>query len=90
LAHVLVGEPVSTPDQVRGRLSPGHALMLRVAWVFTAIGAITAALLPFQWLAVKLALPLRRRIPALYHRMVCAILGVRVRVIEARCPSIRC
>jgi hypothetical protein len=26
LAHVLVGEPVSTPDQVRGRLSPGHAL----------------------------------------------------------------
>src|SRR5229473_1974590 len=25
LAHVLVGEPVPTPDQVRGRLSPGHA-----------------------------------------------------------------
>src|ERR1051326_8260937 len=27
LAHVLVGEPVSTPDQVRGRLSPEHALV---------------------------------------------------------------
>src|SRR5689334_12511176 len=26
VAHVLVGEPASTPDQVRGRLSPGHAL----------------------------------------------------------------
>src|SRR5215471_17034395 len=25
LAHVLAGEPVSTPDQVRGRLWPGHA-----------------------------------------------------------------
>src|SRR3989442_9263701 len=25
-SHVLVGEPVSTPDQVRGRLSPEHAL----------------------------------------------------------------
>jgi hypothetical protein len=25
LAHVLIGEPVSTPDQVRGRLSPGRA-----------------------------------------------------------------
>ena len=25
LAHVLFGEPVPTPDQVRGRLSPGHA-----------------------------------------------------------------
>jgi hypothetical protein len=29
LARVLVGEPVSTPDQVRGRLSPGHALSLK-------------------------------------------------------------
>src|SRR5262249_11983145 len=26
LAHALVGEPATTPDQVRGRLSPGHAL----------------------------------------------------------------
>src|ERR1700722_11049670 len=26
LAHVLVGEPASTPDQVWGRLSPEHAL----------------------------------------------------------------
>jgi len=24
-SHVLFGEPVSTPDQIRGRLSPGHA-----------------------------------------------------------------
>jgi D(-)-tartrate dehydratase len=27
LAHVRVGEPVAIPDQVRGKLSPGHALM---------------------------------------------------------------
>src|SRR5437879_800100 len=26
MAHVLIGEPVSTPDQVRGKLSPEHAL----------------------------------------------------------------
>jgi len=26
LAHVLVGEPATTPDQVGGRLSPEHAL----------------------------------------------------------------
>jgi hypothetical protein len=26
LAHVLGGEPATTPHQVRGRLSPGHAL----------------------------------------------------------------
>ena len=28
MAHVLIGEPASTPDQVRGRLSPGHALSI--------------------------------------------------------------
>jgi 16S rRNA (guanine966-N2)-methyltransferase len=27
VAHVLIGEPAPTPDQVRGRLSPDHALM---------------------------------------------------------------
>src|SRR5262249_58423102 len=27
LAHILFGEPVPTPDQVRGRLSPEYALM---------------------------------------------------------------
>jgi hypothetical protein len=27
LAHVLVGEPASIPDQVRDRLLPEHALM---------------------------------------------------------------
>jgi len=26
LAHILVGDPVPTPDQVRGRLSPEYAL----------------------------------------------------------------
>ena len=26
LAHILVGEPVSSPDQVRAKLSPGYAL----------------------------------------------------------------
>ena len=58
--------------------------MLRLVYVFGAIGAITIALLPLQWLAVKFALPLRRRIPMLFHRMVCAILGVRVRVTGAK------
>src|SRR5258705_13202820 len=61
--------------------------MLRLGYVFAAMAAITAALLPFQWLAVKLGLPLRRRIPGLFHRMLCAILGVRVRVIGRRLPG---
>src|ERR1700722_11518723 len=34
LAHVLVGEPASTPDQVRGWLSPDHALEKKAAVEF--------------------------------------------------------
>jgi hypothetical protein len=40
LAHVLFGKPVSTPDQVRGRPFPGHALASQetaVRWVILAI-----------------------------------------------------
>jgi len=55
--------------------------MLRLGYVFVAIAAITAVLMPFQWIAVKLGLAPRRRIPVLFHRTLCAILGVRVRVI---------
>jgi 1-acyl-sn-glycerol-3-phosphate acyltransferase len=55
--------------------------MFRLCYALAAIAAITAALLPFQAVAVWLDLPLQRRIPALYHRMVCAILGIRVRVV---------
>ena len=58
--------------------------MLRAAYVFAAAGAITLVLLPFQAIAVCLGLPLRRRIPMRFHRMVCALLGVRVREIGSR------
>ena len=58
--------------------------MLRRIYVFAAVGAITLALLPFQAVAVWLDLPLRRKIPVRFHRMVCAILGIRVREIGRR------
>ena len=43
-----------------------------------AIAALTVALLPFQWLAVRMGWPLRRRIPSFYHGLVCRIVGVRI------------
>jgi lyso-ornithine lipid O-acyltransferase len=43
-----------------------------------AIAAVTVALLPFQWLAVRMGWRLRRRIPTFYHRLVCRIVGVRI------------
>jgi 1-acyl-sn-glycerol-3-phosphate acyltransferase len=58
--------------------------MLRRIYVFAAVGAITLALLPFQVVAVWLDLPLCRKIPVRFHRMVCAILGIRVREIGRR------
>jgi 1-acyl-sn-glycerol-3-phosphate acyltransferase len=58
--------------------------MLRLVYVFAAIGTITLVLLPFQAVAVWVDLPLRRRIPVLFHRTVCAILGIRVREIGRR------
>lgn len=58
-------------------------LILAGAGIVTAI----AALLPFQVIAVRLSLPMQRRIPTLFHRLVCTLLGVRIKVVGA--PSLR-
>lgn len=57
--------------------------MLRLVSVLVAVAVITLPLMPVQWAAVALKRPLRRRIPVFYHRLVCALLGVRVRVVGA-------
>ncbi len=58
--------------------------MFRLVYVFAAVSAVTLALLPFQAVAVWLDLPLRRRIPRHYHRMVCAMIGIRVHEVGRR------
>jgi hypothetical protein len=45
LAHVLIGEPVSTPDQVRGRLSPKHALAREHAMMRQSLHALRGVVL---------------------------------------------
>lgn len=57
--------------------------MLRTVFVLTVFALVTALLMPVQWLAVALKRPLRRRIPVLYHRFVCRLVGVRVRALGA-------
>jgi len=52
--------------------------MLRIVLVTAAVAAMTAALIPVQWLSVRLELPSRRSIPVIYHRMICRLLGVRI------------
>lgn len=61
--------------------------MLRLVAVTGALTAITLALIPLQMLALRFEWRLRRRIPVLYHRIVCALLGVRIREQGARVPD---
>jgi 1-acyl-sn-glycerol-3-phosphate acyltransferase len=58
--------------------------MLRVVLIGCAIAAVTLVLIPFQWIAVALRLTAMRRIPVLYHRIVCALLDVHVSVAGTR------
>ncbi len=57
--------------------------MLRAIPVLAA-AAITLVLIPVQWISVALKLPSRRSIPVLYHRMLCALIGIRIREVGER------
>lgn len=59
---------------------------LRMGTVLAGIGLATVIGIPLQWISLKLRLPTRRYIPALYHRIVLWALGVRVTVKGAPDP----
>lgn len=61
---------------------PGLALMarLRAATIVAVFLIITLAAMPVQWLFIKLGLPAARTFPGRYHRLVCAIFGIHIRV----------
>jgi 1-acyl-sn-glycerol-3-phosphate acyltransferase len=54
--------------------------MVRLIVIVAAFALVTVPLMPLQWAAVALKRPLRRRIPVAYHRFVCRLLGIRVRL----------
>jgi 1-acyl-sn-glycerol-3-phosphate acyltransferase len=58
--------------------------MIRAWLAVAALAVTTVALIPVQWISVMLRLPTRRLIPVFYHRVVCALLGVKVHVIGRR------
>ncbi len=60
--------------------------MLRVAAAAALLAIVTAALLPLQWVALRLRLPLRRALPVAYHRFLCRLIGLRLRTI-GRCSA---
>jgi 1-acyl-sn-glycerol-3-phosphate acyltransferase len=58
--------------------------MIRVISFALAFVALTLALLPFQLIGIAFDLRLQRTIPHLYHRILCALIGVRIREVGRR------
>ena len=56
---------------------------LRALGILIIFVVVTFALLPVQWVAIKLRLPLRRILPHRYHRFVCRLFGIRISVAGA-------
>lgn len=58
--------------------------MIRFILVIVALAILTLVLLPFQVIAIAFGLAWQRKIPRFYHRVLCALAGVRVRQIGQR------
>ena len=58
--------------------------MIRFTFVFLALTILTLALLPFQWIGMALNTRLQRTIPHIYHRVLCALVGVRIKEVGLR------
>jgi lyso-ornithine lipid O-acyltransferase len=61
--------------------------MIRVVFILLAFAALTLVLLPLQLISIAFDLRLQRTIPHLYHRILCALIGVRIREIGQRSPA---
>jgi 1-acyl-sn-glycerol-3-phosphate acyltransferase len=54
---------------------------LRAAAVLTALTVITLPMIPVQWVAMRMPGELKRRLPVVWHRMACTLVGIRVKEI---------
>jgi hypothetical protein len=58
--------------------------MIRLVFTLFALVLLTLARLPFQLIAIAFDLRLQRTVPQLYHRVFCALIGVRIREVGQR------
>jgi lyso-ornithine lipid O-acyltransferase len=58
--------------------------MIRVIAVIALIVAVTLMLMPFQLISIACDLRYKRTIPQLYHGILCALIGVRIREVGQR------
>ncbi|NEV75942.1 1-acyl-sn-glycerol-3-phosphate acyltransferase [Rhodopseudomonas sp. BR0C11] len=61
--------------------------MLRFILVIAAVVPLTLSLLPVHLLAIRFGWRAQRTIPQLYHRIVCALIGVRIHQVGRRCDG---
>ena len=58
--------------------------MIRIVSIVSALVVLTLVLLPFQLIGIAFDLRLQRTIPHLYHRILSALIGVRIREVGVR------
>ena len=58
--------------------------MIRIILIALAVVILTLVLLPFQLIGLAFELRLQRTIPHWYHRVLCALIGVRIREVGRR------
>jgi 1-acyl-sn-glycerol-3-phosphate acyltransferase len=58
--------------------------MIRIVLIVLAFVALTLVLLPFQLIGIAFGLRLQRTIPHLYHRILCALIGIRISEVGRR------
>lgn len=58
--------------------------MIRIILIAFAFLVITLVLLPFQLIGIAFDLRMQRSLPQLFHRILCALIGVRIREIGRR------
>lgn len=66
---------------------------LRIAFAFCVIFLVSVVLMPIQLLALRFDWKLRRTLPRVWHRIICYLLGIRIRVhgrLESRRPLMLC
>jgi 1-acyl-sn-glycerol-3-phosphate acyltransferase len=54
---------------------------LRAILILTAFFIVTLAAMPVQWLLLKLGLREARLFPGRYHRLICALFGIHIRIV---------
>ncbi|MBD8878632.1 lysophospholipid acyltransferase family protein [Roseibium polysiphoniae] len=56
---------------------------IKAIWAIFALTVVSVALIPPQWLAVRLGHPLQRKLPHLWHRVATRLVGIRVQQVGA-------